>query len=516
MARKIRSRLKISGKLYAKTSLHFGCNETRAGLDMPLGVNGEGKLYVPGTNIAGWLRSWMEQLIDLGGINQKDIDNLWGLKTDNSVNNNDGFASFITVEDGVISGCPLTEIRDGVSIDRNWGVAVDKQKFDREIIPYGSKIDFKLSVERNDSTSDNDWEKQKYLFKVLLESIEKEELRFGACKTRGSGRVKLFNLKIKEQNLSTAKGILAILRDAGESRQLDNISSWQGTIKKSPQLRMKIHWEPLSPVMVKSDVEGIAVDILPLVSGVDGDLTLVIPGSSIKGVMRAQSEKIVRTVTSCPAREDFFTQIQLDLVNTLFGKAVEKDKEGFLGAFSPDDCYAKSPIKYSQWQDIVFASSSSDLIKALESSSIGKSQQAFHVAIDRWTGGAANHALYSVLEPMAISWNPIEIILDLNRLGRKNIQGKYDENYLPRVALLFLVIRDLMNRRIPFGYGTNRGMGDIKVNKIEFTGVGELAELESLKDFSITKGDFSEIDSSLLKNLTDKWQQWIDNSEVNQ
>lgn len=515
MARKINSRLKINGKLYAKTPLYFGCNNTNSDTDLPLAVNGKGQLYVPGTNIAGWLRNWMERLIDEDNLTAKEIENLWGSRKFSDRVNNQTHASFIIVQDGLISPSNIIpEIRNGVGIDRNWGSAAQKQKYDREIIPNGSSISLEFIVERKEAADNRDWEKQKYLVAELLKALENEELRFGGGKTRGKGKVKLNDLQIQQQDLLTAVGMIKTLKNGGQFIKLENLSSWQRSINKPAQLKIKIYWQPLTPVMVKSEAEGVAVDILPLVSGVSGSLTLVLPGSSLKGIMRSQAERIVRTIcdSPCPTKNDFLNQIQVNLVNTLFGSAAQIKnnlQQGYQGALALDDCYAKIPISPEIWREISSASSSIALRESLEKANMNKLQQVFHVAIDRWTGGAANHALYSVLEPMVISWQPVEMTLDLARLRRKNDLGNnFEQNYLARVALIFLILRDLMNQRIPIGFGTNRGMGDILVEKIEFKGIGNLEELQSLNNLTLNKSDLSEIDSSLLEKLTQEWQKW--------
>lgn len=56
--------------------------------------------------------------------------------------------------------------------------------------------------------------------------------------------------------------------------------------------------------MVKAEGEGIAVDILPLISGFDGGITFVLPGSSIKGALRTQAERIIRTVLQKETHRD--------------------------------------------------------------------------------------------------------------------------------------------------------------------------------------------------------------------
>lgn len=90
-----------------------------------------------------------------------------------------------------------------------------------------------------------------------------------------------------------------------------------------------------------------------------------------------------------------------------------------------------------------------------------------HVAIDRWTGGAASGLLYSVLEPHGLEWEDIRIRVDLDRLG-----SAHADFVAPALALLWLVVRDLVDGAIKLGYGTNRGMGDVRIRADDITWTG--------------------------------------------
>lgn len=558
MARRIHSRLKITGTLVAQSPLHIGGIGGNADTDLALAINGRGEYYIPGTSLAGALRGWMAEIEERETESQKGVINdLWGFQRENDRAESEGHASFILVEDAAIalkSGV-ITEIRDGVGINRNWGTAADGQKYERAIVPTGSKIAIDITVERNAEQQistyaklivysifpfflllsllpiltiklilqyylkENEWNYQQSLFASLLQNLQAGELHLGAAKTRGLGRVKLNNATIHEQKLLDRQGMLKTLKNDGNLIDLENFCARNHSIPQPSQLTFDIYWHPLDPVMVKAESEGIAVNILPLVSAVENSLTLVIPGSSIKGVMRSQAERIVRTVRSRSSPDDFLEQVQVELVKTLFGTAAKIDKNkrqlGYLGALGIDDCYANIPISLPQWTAIQSAKNSEELQQALAQANLSKVQSAFHVAVDRWTGGAADGYLYNALEPIGITWQPIYLTLNLARLGKKNSQAdEFNSEYLPRVALLLLVLRDLMDGRLTIGFGGNRGMGAIAVEKIDIKGKGELGELAALDNVTLTKSDFSEINSNLLNTLNQSWITWIE-SETN-
>lgn len=514
MARKIYTRWKISGILTAETPIHVGGMGGDADTDLALAVNGQGVYYIPGTSLAGALRGWMGQL-----LTEKDINKLWGFQE-----NNNGHASFIIVEDTKVTlpNSMTIEIREGVGIDRHTGAAADKAKYNRAILPKG--ITFPLNITL-DCLKDQD---PGELWKLLL-ALEKGDIRIGAAKTRGLGKVKLSISSIHEQKFM-ADTIFDVLLEGGKQHSWDTLKP---TDYPSPaRLTLNIAWQPKDPVMVKAEGDGIAVDILPLVSQVDSGVRFVIPGSSIKGVLRAHAERIVRTVLEIDITPDhegkpkFNEQIKLlkmnkpiELVDVIFG-AAEKSKnngsEGKIGTLYIDDCYATIPMTSANWSAVEnetkMTKPSSDDSNAYLKTRLGKAlgiaepyqvlQPAMHVAVDRWTGGAAEGMLYSVLEPIGVTWEAIGLQLDLDRLQ------KYNSTLVkPAIALLLLVLRDFANRKIPIGYGTNRGMGTVEVTEVAMS-CSPIDGLAGIETKTAITSDLSSL-GDLLNSLTDAWRNWI-------
>jgi len=246
------------------------------------------------------------------------------------------------------------------------------------------------------------------------------------------------------------------------------------------------------------------------VSANGSNVSFVIPGSSIKGSLRSQSERIMRTLlnkqteSTGDSRKDFSNQLeQVDLIRHLFGtaaKIVNGEQVGNIGALSTDDCYASLDFSEQQWLAVTSAQNESGLRTSLDAANLNSTQQAFHVAIDRWTGGAAEGFLYSNLEPIDVSWQPIRLTINCTRIKEKS-------DYLPAIALILLTLRDLSMGKIPLGYGTNRGMGAIGVTNIKLTGSGfdELLPNLSLPK-ELQNGDITGLDQELLQHLTDAWQ----------
>ncbi|EDZ92539.1 protein of unknown function DUF324, partial [Limnospira maxima CS-328] len=281
MAREIKTRWKISGTLIAKTPIHVGGVGGDADTDLALAVNGRGNYYIPGTSLAGAFRGWMDSL--LGDENKGQIKDIWG-----DHESDQHGASFIIIDDAEITGNKTIEIREGVGINRQTGTAADRFKYSRAILPKGVKVPLNITFDsQNGEPPAELWQ--------LLQAIERGDIRIGAAKTRGLGRVQLHNPKIEKQSLNNAEGLFDALINGGKTQNWTNIKD-KHEYKAPENLSVEIAWKPRDPVMVKAEGDGIAIDMLPLVSQVDSGVRFVIPGSSIKGVLRAHAERIVRTV----------------------------------------------------------------------------------------------------------------------------------------------------------------------------------------------------------------------------
>jgi CRISPR/Cas system CSM-associated protein Csm3 (group 7 of RAMP superfamily) len=539
MARRIDSRLKIACTLIARTPLHVGGMGGNVDTDLALAVNGEGEFYIPGTSLTGALRGWFETRAETEEAKKK-FRRLLGYQKQKQEKQpdqpgrkgKDEHASFLLVENAEVAPPAehqllLAEIRDGVGIDRVTGAAANQIKFDRAILPRGTRISFEMCVELGgDEAAQNE---ARSLTHTVLRALQAGEIRFGAAKSRGLGRVDVTELAICEQGLLRKNGLLDTLRGKGKTIELGKSERQSLGFEERPRLTIDIAWKPRGPLMVKSEHDGFAVDMLPLTSAVADHLSFVLPGSSIKGAFREQAERIVRTLLNIKdvriveSKQDFINQVEVkepkqqkgpehtSLIGWLFGTAGDPAKEDEKGksrlpgfsAVTFDDCYAELAFSAEQWSAIERAKNEQELRGALEMAKLGNAQQAFHVAIDRWLGSAADGFLYSVLEPHGVSWETIRLSLDLARLP--------DEDSRERaVMLLLLTLRDFVAGRIPLGFGVNRGMGAVEVTGINVAA----ADCESspwLKDLAGERLNAGKLDvpEGLRKQLKETWQTWI-------
>lgn len=545
--RSVTTRLRVRGQLEVMTPLHVGGLGHDPDVDLPVALDGMSRVYVPGTSLAGVLRSWMAGRAR-GAV--AGLDNLWGFATDV-----EGAASRIFVRDGLVfspdgmTSLPAArlESRTSVGIDRHTGTAARGFLVSRAVVPVGSYIALELDLESQAPAITLD----RARLGALLQALTDRQVTLGAAGTRGLGRIRLTDgVTIEEHDLASRDGLLALLRGAPARISL-------GTLRADPQLAPRdilgitVKWEPLAPVMVRADRAGAVFDSLPL-AGADGSgkVRLVLPGAGVKGALRSHAARILRTVTHerapVPAGPPagvvqdaavFRAQLaQLPLAAALFGAApdeagalsatqrtyvipreadkhIDVEEENVpsetesrptddwhatgLGALSVADCRSTGTIDTATWQRIA-TSANLDRVQrdTLRRAGIA---QADHVAIDRWTGGAADGLLFTVAEPWNVSWEPLDLRVDLTRLraalpapacsepdergaddDRPDRVGVENNNTLTAdqaVALLLLVLRDLRDGWVPLGGGTNRGCGDIRVTQLTVTDGGTSRDL---------------------------------------
>jgi len=485
MARHITHTLVLEGQLVAQTPIHIGGADSGDTIDMPLATNGKGQFYIPGTSLAGAIRAWED------GKNES-----WGYAEQSK-----GHASFIIIDDAPAEEAPQAELWHGVGIDRKTGGAFEGVKFDRQVLPQGTRFSFRL--QREVPAEGDKLQMVRIQMQQLKQALEAGDIPLGGSITRGFGRLKLEKASAREIEWESRAGILEWLR-SGKGKEA--AADWESTLKSishaSPiaPLTIAIHWQPRGPLMSKAAQDGIEADMLPFISRThEGKFALTLPGSAIKGALRQQAERIIRTVLELEVKAgQHFDQVDVPLVKELFGSARGKDETvagntksggGARALLSVDSCYSQFALLDTEWRERGVKNNA-------WSGQDNKLYKADHVAIDRWTGGASDGALFNTVEPdKSIEWEPIRLRYDLKR-GKDNHAA---------LALLWLVLRDLGQGRIPLGFGVNRGYGDLSVERVELRGVqGVDAELS---DPLVLENDWQT--SPLYPILKQAWADWL-------
>jgi len=231
---KFENRYRISGTLRTRTALSIGAQASLmpTGSDLPVIKTPEGEPFIPGSSIKGVARVYVERLArTLEGLNKqiegsriwacdpleesqrcitaqrkeelsrtspsdKDLtERLW--KNSCTVCRLFGspwLASRVSFQDArLINGqslVRLTEVRDGVGIDRDLGTAKKGIKFDFETVPPGAEFALQLVIENAE-----EWEVG--LVVLALEALGQGQFALGGKSTRGLGWMELTDLRIE-------------------------------------------------------------------------------------------------------------------------------------------------------------------------------------------------------------------------------------------------------------------------------------------------------------------------------
>lgn len=547
MAREITRRVIITATLETLTAIHVGGGEDPVGVDLALARDGDGNCCIPATSIAGVLRGWHQTAHGAISTNA-----LWGYQERAAAGRRaQGHASFITVDDAKVAfprgSRHLT--RDGVAIDPYWSTAKYGQKYDREIIPAGSTVELRLIFDEratpagaHGSGAQMDVDSA---VAATLRTLRFDDLRLGAAVTRGFGRVRMTGGITVEQRLDDRDEMLALLDKlaAGQpDERLSDIGDAQpivaaGNTLQTDRVAIEVEWCPDGPLMVKAGFDGFAADAMPLVEPDANGVALLLPGSSIKGALRADAERILRTVVAPPAGSPAPPRA-LALAEYLFGREKRRKpqraagdgeassgssaaeaavaapgQQPARGALYFEDCFGRAgPLTAKAWQEILLApdelhSGESGLQSQLTQHKLSDWSHAYHVAIDRWTGGAAEGLLFSSLEPGSTEWAPIRLQFDAG------ILGPWAE---PAFALLLLALENLSCGRLPLGFATNRGMGALTVSKVTIRGLGRLLPEVGLPNGEIVvKGPLkvADLDPGVREPLASAWRKWLTGQE---
>jgi len=505
MARDVTARLLLTGELVTTTALHVGSGAPEVATDLPITTDDAGRPYLPGTGLAGAIRNWFRDRLPRGTSSDEGaaLRALMGYAPERHERDDEGAASQLVVGDAFcLDENAWSELRDHVVIDPERGVAAAGLKYDRETVPPGTRFDFRLHVDAGNCEA-FDVETVKSWLGALRSALEGGGIKLGGGASRGTGRVELRNARCRTQSLTDRAGVLAYLREratpGAATPTPDEVWS-SATLQEPARMTVEIAWRPVDGVLVRGAEEGEAADLLPLVTITPRGVAAVLPGSSVKGALRAYARKVVHTTGADPM-----------LVDWLFGRGKRRKRENQhgkpplenpalgRGALSIADVHTRKYMPADRWREIVEAADLKACAEAVAASPWGDQARAeAHGAIDRWTGGAADGRLFARLVPLELEWEPIRLEIDLARLR----EGPRDAV----VALLLLVVRALRNGESRLGGQVNRGCGGIEITAMTLNANAAANTLAGLDGVQVNPEGFAGLDPAILQQLQKAWR----------
>lgn len=371
--------------------------------DLDVIRNGSGEVFVPGTSLAGAFRNYLNQGKKEAGI--------FGFSE-----NKDGKMSSVHISDLYFESAESVSTRDGIRLDEQKHV-VDKSKYDMEIIETGASGKIYIQFVKRDEDYDLNC-----IIYQMVKGINEGEIRIGASKTRGFGRLyvnkvyeKIFSMA-EEASDALAEQWLAFVpkrKEVDEYREVD-VLQYQDTFA-SQYIKLTIPLKQKGGISIrKYSTKPGEVDYEHMICNGKS----VIPGSSWNGAIRAQIKKILQELAYAPME-----QVN-GLLQEWFGYEVD----------------SKEPNRQSH---IVIAES------ILQD---GKRVPVFRNNINRFTAATATNMLYSEVACFD-GHTELEIM----------VSKKYDY-YKAVIGMLLLVAEDIQNGYVSIGGQAAIGRGIFEAN----------------------------------------------------
>lgn len=426
-SREIIRRIVVTGYLRLLSPTALGNGDAESLTDMPLLLDTAGDQPLPlltGTSIAGALRNYLRTR-EKGFAEPEDraslaVELFGAIKGDSGSGNGKdpgGEQSRLIVDDALAQDPALAEVRDGVRIDGYTRTAIENFKYDLELLPAGTI--FPLRFELLISQKHNE-ERLKAALALALHGLETQEISLGGRKSRGFGRCVVEQWRVTVYNLrDSSTDLLAWLAadhpewnytptEQPATGSIANALFAPPNIDKRRSFSITATFALESPLLIRSE-ETLDNGAQPDVSQIrNSQKQPIIPGTSLAGVLRARAERIINTLG-----------IPSDL-NSLFGQDMQSGE--------------KKPTASRLLVHESVIEGGSTLVQN-------------RVAIDRFTGGAFDTALFSEAPQVGGS---VQLTFSLREAKQPNEWEK---------GLLLLLLKDLWTGDLPLGGTSSIGRG---------------------------------------------------------
>ena len=519
----------ITARLKARTAVHIGSGESNDLTDALIRRDTEGRPFIPGTAIAGALRTLATRLAPRLGhapckvlaADEKErsqscscaVCHLFGDINPTDEKGTQSASSRILVFNARLQNDTTHAlIRDGVGIDRITGAAAraGSVKFDLEVLPAGAEFDIRLELRDTN-------EEDEQLLAAVLSEWQEGRAWLGGRVARGLGALTLDNLEYKTLDLNTSDSLMTFLQSDEPWSQSTIQPHWLKTRLQAINVRPVEDGTPPTVPRGWLIIEGVLQAEGPLLtndtmasgaSGFDhaplltrwGDwMHPVLTGAGLRGVLRSHAERLARSLT---------THAVSDLDAFLFKCPACSPVENRPGApLASCDALLKNVAKLPS--DALV----SDDHLCLACQLFGSTRRGSHLivedapyageqppklkmfdflAIDRFTGGGAEHLKFDALA----LWRPAFKL----RLYLENPQAW-------ELGWLALVLRDLEEGWLSVGFGAAKGFGRVKLRDWKATfGYLTPEDLPTGLDEPDTPGQSGIFKTAEVQGNSDEWR----------
>lgn len=452
----------IKGALELVTPTSLGNGDDDPLVDLPIVVDAwAGMPLLTGASLAGALRAY---LADCGDGHAEAL--FGGARRDA-----EGAQSALIVEDALGSALRL-ELRDGVSIDPATRTAKDEERYDRQLLAAGTTfgLGFELIVTERDDRA-----QLQAALATALAGLQQGDIRLGGRKRRGYGQCRVTSWQAWRYTFDEPADVAAWLAhgraDVAGGRQPDwtwavaqggkGIGDWPALAGASPRAR-DTHFLTLSAtfdidgaVLIRSGFETESgPDASHLRSHRHGQDALVLSGTSLAGVIRAQAGRIARTMAGPERRA-----VADELVNRMFGQMEQPQS----------DTTAAQRRKLNKRASRVTIDES-EIVRG-QKTGLPQDIVQTRVKIDRFTGGAFESALFAEQPAFGGGFTlnlglrlptAAQLGLDVKGLTSDEVKALLQPYWEAEIGLLLLVLKDLWTGFLPVGGSSSVGRGRLK------------------------------------------------------
>lgn len=401
-----KGKIVIKGLIKAVSPLHIGCgSDQRSDMDILLDSNGEP--FIPATALVGVLRHGIK-------TNNPDFEKrFWGFAKDK-----DGRQSAICCSDLICQSITPKVVRDSIKIDNQTSMVKYKGKYDYEILERGAT--FSLNIEISYFNDDETFVKK--MAATIIDLLKNGKILVGGKTNNGLGQIKMEKdaVKIYHFEFSKKQDVFHWI-----SRNFSHDNIIQADVLGSPfemipnNFHMDVTLALKNSLIIRSYPNDPEMSDAVHMKSLDD---WILPGSSLKGAIRARAERIVNTL-SIPEKKSG------KIVDQLFGFVDEKNT----GKGSAQ----KGRIRV---HEIILPRFISELQNRIK--------------IDRFTGGTIEGALFDSMPLFCDDGQKVfKILITVSDCRREE------------AGLLLLVLKDLWTGDLAVGGEKNVGRGVFKGKK---------------------------------------------------
>lgn len=454
----------------AKTPLSIKSGEKSITTDAVVITDVNGLPYIPGSSIAGVIRHAWKEMHETDDSEKS----LFGFQKGKN-----GFGSRVIISearilnskgevmDGLLSSEEICKdellqhymklpIRQHVRINHR-GTAMDNGKYDEQVVFTGTRFCFELEMlggKEEEST-----------FKEILKLLYHSTFRLGSGTRRGFGEIEVSNIQYESLPKNDKKYL-------EKSSNLEKCKNWykeefKEKIEEEFKNEYSYELQPVDFFLFGSGFADEDADMTPVTEmkvSWEGDAAKIkehlylLPASSVKGAIAHRVAYHYNRITKIFA--DGFTDNGKNKEGKTINDYVGANNIAVRLLFGYEGDTTTRKIR----GNVIF----SDLYDDKQE---GKDKILNHVAIDRFTGGAINGALFSekTVYGKAISSFKLEIFINKKEIEKlaSELYGKTENVYKNTIDALEAALKDLCNGLLPLGGGVNRGNGIFHGKKIE-------------------------------------------------